>query len=99
MFLALSRGYKCQFVISILKIFASFVYSNLFHDLERSSTAMTAIGVNLDKLTSEMIIKIPQMSSHDSLMSKKSLDIACVLNPISSILQGKFAGSIYQAQS
>ena len=83
----------------ILKIFASFVYSNLFHDSERSSTAMTAIWVNLDKLTSEMIIKIAQMSSHDLLMSKKILDIACVLNLIYSLLEGRLAGSICQAQS
>ena len=59
---------------------------------------MTAIGVNLDKLTSEMIIKIARMSSHDLLMSKKSLDRACVLNTIYSLLEGRLEGSISQAQ-
>ena len=84
--------------MSILKIFASFVYSNLFHDSERSSTVNDCSWVNLDKLTSEMIIKIARMSSHDLLMSKKSLDRACVLNIIYSLLEGRLEGSISQAQ-
>ena len=38
------------------------------------------------------------MSSHDLLMSKKSLDRACVLNIIYSLLEGRLEGSISQAQ-
>ena len=59
---------------------------------------MTAIGVNLDKLTSEMIIKIARMSPHDLLMSKKSLEKACILKIIYSLLEGRLEGSISQAQ-
>ena len=83
----------------ILKIFASFVYSNFFHDSQRSSTVNDCSWVNLDKLTSEMNINIARMSSRDLLMPKKSLEKACVLNIIYSLLEGRLAGSISQAQS